>query len=204
MQLGRIALHADVARPCARSRCRARAAPTRSRKVVRGLIAETIVRARISSPFSSTTPTARPFSTMILPPARSCGWSRRPFPRPRRSPRRPRPCRRSARSARRARRRFRRPAGSRGRAARSASAGRDGCRASRRRRAGPSAGRPSSCSSSTSATFIRSMRRKSRMSSLPSRFSASAGHGRAPSVSASDMPSRSGGRRGRNGFRMPA
>ena len=40
--------------------------PTRSRTVVAGLIAETIVLARISSPLASTAPTARPFSTMIL------------------------------------------------------------------------------------------------------------------------------------------
>ena len=42
-------------------------APTSSRNVVRGLAADTTERARISSPEASMTPTARPFSTTILP-----------------------------------------------------------------------------------------------------------------------------------------
>ena len=113
-------------------------APTSSRKVVRGLAADTTERARISSPEASTTPTARPFSTTILRD-RSAGADRqrRPFRQHRRSPRSPRPCRRRESPGRRARRRSRPSAGSRGRAARSASAARDGCRASRRRPAGP-------------------------------------------------------------------
>ena len=118
------------------------------------------------------------------------GRRRRPWPPPRLPPA-PRPCRpaaswRAGLAADLARR-----AGSRGRAARSASAGRDGCRARRRRRAGPSAGRRRDRSSRTSATFIRSMRRKSRMSSLPSRFRRKAGQRRAPSSSPSAMPSSS-------------
>ena len=80
MQLGDIAVHADVFRPCARSRCRARAARPGRGRWSRGSMRRRRRRARaISSPLASTTPTARPFSTMILPTgARSADGRRRP------------------------------------------------------------------------------------------------------------------------------
>ena len=132
-------------------------------------MAETTVFARISSPLSSTAPTARPFSTMILATGvfgadGHASLFRGQFD-----------CldhgahaAYGQASARRACRQFRPPADSRVQAARSASAARDGCQAWHRKRARPFSRSSSRCSSSTSATFISSMRRKSRMSSLPS------------------------------------
>ena len=140
---------------------------------MRGLMADTIVRARISSPFSSTTPTARPFSTMILRDRSiradgHAGLLCRQLRLPRSTA--PMPPLGMHLRAGRAADFAGEPvveAEQRGRRARAEMA----AERRRRRRAGLSAGRPSRCSSSTSATFIRSMRRKSRMSSLPSRRS---------------------------------